>query len=127
MDLPAIALIAAGAIGSFTAVVHGVLTERLMVPPIDAALRKDKRPGRVIRQLVPMLLHYSTVSWFLSGVLLIAAALWFSSDAKLAAALIVGGHFLYGAIGNAWATRGRHPGWMLMAAAVGLIAYGLSG
>ncbi|BCW90408.1 hypothetical protein sos41_35770 [Alphaproteobacteria bacterium SO-S41] len=126
MDLHTIALMAAGAIGSVTAVVHGVLTERLMVPPIDSALLKDKRSGRVIRQLVPMLLHYSTVSWFLSGVLLIVAALWFPPDAKLATALIVGGHFLYGAIGNAWATRGRHPGWMLMAVAVGLIAYGLS-
>ena len=127
MDLHTTALIAAGAIGSFTAVVHGVLTERLMVRPIDAALLKDKRAGRVIRQLVPMLLHYSTVSWFLSGLLLIAASLLFSHDALLATALIVGGHFLYGAIGNFWATRGRHPGWMLMAVAVALIAYGLSG
>jgi hypothetical protein len=31
---------------------------------------------------------------------------------------------MFGAIGNLWATRGRHPGWMLMAAALVLILVG---
>jgi hypothetical protein len=31
---------------------------------------------------------------------------------------------LFGAIGNLWGTRGRHPGWMLLAAAVVLIVLG---
>jgi hypothetical protein len=38
----------------------------------------------------------------------------------------VGGLYLYGALGNLWATRGRHPGWMLMAAALILIAFGVN-
>lgn len=127
MPTHVIALIVAGAIGAFTAVVHGILTERLMVRPIDAALVKDRRSGLVVRRLVPMLLHYSTVSWFLSGLVLIAAALWASPDARWAIAAMVGAHFLYGAVGNFIATRGRHPGWMLMALAVALIVYGLKG
>jgi hypothetical protein len=33
---------------------------------------------------------------------------------------------LFGALGNLWATRGRHPGWMLMAAALILIVFGVT-
>jgi hypothetical protein len=43
----------------------------------------------------------------------------------LSTGLLVGGTFLLGALGNLWATRGHHPGWMLMAAAVILIAVAL--
>jgi hypothetical protein len=31
---------------------------------------------------------------------------------------------MFGAVANLWATRGRHPGWMLMAAALVLILLG---
>jgi hypothetical protein len=34
--------------------------------------------------------------------------------------------YLFGALGNLWATRGRHPGWMLMAAALILIVIGVN-
>ncbi len=122
-----IALAAAGVIGSATALVHGVLTQRLMVRPIAAALRNDKHTGRAIARLVPMLLHFSTAAWFAGGLALIAAASWFNPDAKLATGVLVGAMFLYGALGNFWATNGKHPGWMLMAMAVVLIGYGLSG
>lgn len=122
------ALVAAGIVGGVTAVIHGVLMQRMMIRPIDTALADDPPMSPVIRKLVAALLHYSTASWLLGGLALIAAArLPFSPDARLATGLIVGGHYLYGVIGNAWATRGRHPGWMLLAAAVGLIAYALYG
>ena len=42
------------------------------------------------------------------------------------AAYIVGSLFLLGALGNLWGTQGLHPGWMLMAAALVLIAFGVS-
>jgi hypothetical protein len=44
-------------------------------------------------------------------------------DARRATGLLVGSTFLFGALGNLWGTRGRHPGWMLMAAALILIAF----
>jgi len=116
----------AGVIGSCVAVVHGILTQRLMVRPLEALFLADKRITAPIRRLVPLLLHFSTVSWFLGGLALIAASRWFESDARLATGLCVGGLYLYGALGNLWATRGRHPGWMLMAAALILIAFGVN-
>jgi hypothetical protein len=57
---------------------------------------------------------------------LIAAAQWFGRDARLATGLFVGSLYVFAALGNFWATRGRHPGWMLMAIALVLIALGVS-
>jgi hypothetical protein len=116
----------AGVLGSGTAVVHGILTQRLMVKPIQIFLSDNKRISAPIRRLVPLLLHFSTFSWFLGGLALLAAALWWGNDTKLAIGLSVGSLYLFGAVANAWATRGRHLGWMLMAAAVVLIGVGLA-
>jgi hypothetical protein len=120
------ALVLAGVIGSGTAVVHGVLTQRLMVKPIETALAANGRIAGPIRRIVPLLLHMSTVAWFLGGLALIAAAQWAGEDLRLWTGLFVGSLFLYGAVGNFWGTRGRHPGWMLLAASVALIGYGVS-
>jgi hypothetical protein len=116
------ALAMAGVIGSGVAVVHGVLTQRLMVRPVEALFVANGRIAAPVRRLVPGLLHFSTFNWFLGGLALIAAALWFEHDARLAIGLFVGSSYLYGALGN---LRGRHPGWMLMAVALVLIGLGV--
>jgi hypothetical protein len=116
----------AGIIGSGVAVVHGIQVQRLMVKPI-AELLADKRMAASIKRLVPGLLQFSTYNWFLGGFALIAAALWFEQDARLATGLLVGSSYLFGALGNLWATRGRHVGWILYAVALVLIAFGVNG
>lgn len=115
----------AGIIGSGVAVVHGVLVQRLMVRPLQMLLA-EKRIAAPVRKLVPPLLHFSTFSWFLGGLALIAAAAWLDHEARLAAGLFVGALYVFGVVGNFWATRGRHPGWMLLAAALVLIVLGVS-
>ncbi len=125
MDWQNIALVVAGLIGSGVAVVHGILTQRLMIRPLQALFAADKRISAPVRRLVPLLLHLSTASWFAGGLALIAAACWFTPDARLATSLFVGGLYLYGALGNLWGTRGRHPGWMLYTIAIALIAFGI--
>jgi len=120
------ALAMAGVIGSGVAVVHGILVQRLMVKPFEELALADGRIGAPIRRLVPLLLHFSTISWFLGGLALIAAARWLERDARLATGVFVGSLYLFGALGNLWGTRGRHPGWMLMAVALVLIAFGIS-
>jgi hypothetical protein len=114
----------AGIIGAGVAVVHGVLVQRFMVRPFEAFALADRKIAGSTRRLVPLLLHFSTICWFFGGLALVAAANWFGTDARLAISLFVGGTYLFGAIGNLWATRGRHPGWMLMAAALVLILLG---
>jgi hypothetical protein len=119
------ALAMAGVIGSAVAVVHGILTQRLMVRPIETSLVADRRTSATIRRIVPLLLHFSTAVWFTGGLALIGAAIWFDRDTRLATGLFVGSTYLFGAGGNLWATRGRHPGWMLLAASLVLIVVGL--
>jgi len=119
-----LALGLAGLIGSGVALVHGVLTQRLMVEPFRAMSTTARTPA-TIRRLVPGLLHFSTYNWFLGGLALMVAAAWLGPQARLATALLVGSSYLFGAAGNLWATRGRHPGWLLYAIALGLIVYGV--
>ena len=114
----------AGIIGAGVAVIHGVLVQRWMVRPFEALALADGRVAGSTRRLVPLLLHFSTLAWFLGGLALVAAANWFGPDVRLTICLFVGGSYLFGAVGNLWATRGRHPGWMLMAAALALILLG---
>ena len=119
------ALFAAGILGSAVAVFHGIVTQRLMVRPIEALFRADGRTSGTIRRLVPLLLHFSTIVWFAGGLALIVAASVFGPDARLVTGLFVGGAYLFGVLGNLWGTRGRHPGWMLLGIAVILIAVGV--
>src|SRR5215475_11805108 len=102
MTQPEIALLLAGIIGSAVALIHGAITQRLMVVP----LRKAKPLSGRIRRIVPPMLHFSTFNWFVGGLALAAAALWAGPEAKLATGLLVGSSYLLGAIGNAWASRG---------------------
>jgi hypothetical protein len=98
-----------------------------MVRPIEALFLGHGRISAPVRRLVPGLLHFSTFNWFLGGLALIAAAIWFEQDARLAIGLLVGSSYLYGALGNLWGTRGRHFGWVLYAVALVLIAFGVNG
>ena len=111
MELHDMALVAAGAIGSGVAVFHGVLTQRFLVRPLVRMAGKERMPASIIR-LVPALLHFSTLIWLLGGLALIAATLWFGPAARVATIAFVGGCYVFGTLGNLWATRGRHPGWI---------------
>lgn len=118
------ALVAAGAIGGAVAVIHGVLTQKLMVAPMSA----DGRLPPVIKRLVAALLQFSTYNWLLGGVALVAVAVMaVGPQARLAVGLLVGSSYLFGVVGNFWSTRGRHPGWALYALSLGLIVFGLWG
>lgn len=124
MSLQDWALAAAGAIGGAVAVIHGVLTQKLMVAPVSA----DRRLPPVVRRLVAALLQFSTYNWLLGGVALVAVAVMaVGPQARLAVGLLVGSSYLFGVVGNFWGTRGRHPGWVLYALSLGLIVFGLWG
>lgn len=114
--------ILAGSLGCIVAVVHGVILQKKMVTPILTEMKFAES----LRLLIPLLLHFSTVFWFLGGIALIATPFYPNEYIVLTTAIFVGLLFSFGAIGNFWGTRGRHPGWMLLAASVALIAYGSS-
>mgnify|MGYP001230599886 CR=1 FL=1 len=124
MDWHDTALAAAGIVGGAVAIIHGALTQRLMVEPLAAMAGGPLRGP--IRRIVPALLQFSTFNWFVGGLALLAAAYVLEPQARLATGLLVGSSYLYAALGNLWGTRGRHPGWALYTLALLLIGYGLS-
>jgi len=126
MDWNSFALTAAGVIGGGTAVIHGILMQRLIIRPIEADFAANGRISVPFQKLVVLLLHVSTINWLLSGLALIAAAIWFEHDVRLMVGLLAGSSFLYGAILSHWATRRPHPGGILMFAACILIVLGLT-
>jgi hypothetical protein len=119
------ALGVAGIIGCIVAIAHGVLVQRLMVRPFQELAAT--RLASSIQRLVPGLLQFSTFNWFIGGLALLVVAYALGREARLAIGMLVGSSYLFGALGNLWATRGRHPGWVLYAAAVLLIIYGVGG
>ncbi|UVI33496.1 hypothetical protein [Paenibacillus spongiae] len=125
MDWHSIALTAAGAIGGGTAVVHGMLMQRLIIRQIDAVFVADGRISTPMQRLLKLLLHFTSFNWLLSGLALIVAAIWFEQNAKLATGLLAGSSFLYGTAISLWVMRRLHPSWILMAVAFILIILGL--
>ncbi|UVI29027.1 hypothetical protein [Paenibacillus spongiae] len=125
MDWHSIALTAGGAIGGGTAVVHGILMQRLIIRQIDAVFVADGRISAPMQRLLKLLLHFTSFNWLLSGLALIVAAIWFEQSAKLATGLLAGSSFLYGTVISLWVTRRLHPSWILLAVAFILIVLGL--
>lgn len=113
-----VALVAAGALAIAVAVVHGALLEVRLFPKAEIA---SVRAGRLVRAVCRL----STLDWIAVAVLVMAAPALGSQAARdviVAAAVTVYGS---AAVLNAAATRGRHPGWMLMTCVVVLAVMGL--
>src|SRR5215831_5261995 len=111
-------LYASGALGLAMAFVHGLFGETRV---FARARIEPERLGRLIRGVW----HCSAVAWAGVAVLLIVAP-WMGS--QMARHWIVGTAVViygFGAAANAWALRGRHFGWILLAIIVALALAGL--
>jgi hypothetical protein len=126
MDWQGLTLLAGGATGSATAIVHGILLQRRIVVPTNARLSAEPKAPSTTRRLLGPLLHFSTFAWLTGGLALVAAASMLSPAARSPLAWLVAAHYAYATVANFWATRGRHYGWMLMAAATVLIVWSLT-
>lgn len=108
---------AAGVIAILTALAHGVLGETKV---FAAATIEPRR----LRTLIRLVWQCSTVAWIAGGVLLVAAPLVAPEPARQWIVAMVAGMYAFGALANAYATRGRHPGWMALTVVIGLAAAG---
>ena len=108
----------AGILALAAVVAHGVLGET----KIFARVRIE--PERV-RLLMRLVWQWGTIACVGLAILLVAAPKLGSEAARnwiIATSIVT---FGFGAIGNAWATRGRHFGWVVLIIVVGLAAIGL--
>ncbi len=112
-----LALQAAGALAIVAAVVHGILGET----KVFANARIE--PAWVLR-LVRAVWHCSAVAWFGGGVLLLVAPSLSSEPARRWIVIVCVAIYGCAAIANAWATRGRHFGWLALSLTVALAVMG---
>jgi hypothetical protein len=107
----------AGLAAIAAALIHGVLGETKVFA------RASIQPER-LRTLIRLVWQAGTVAWIGGGVLLIAAPLMGSEPARHWIVVTLACVFGFGALGNAWATRGRHFGWLALGAVVILAVAG---
>ena len=77
-----------------------------------------------IRTLIRVVWQAGTVAWIGGGVLLIAAPSMASDPARHWIVATMAAVFAFAAACNAFATRGRHYGWMALSAVVALAVAG---
>ena len=99
------------------ALIHGVLGETKVFA------RATIEPPR-LRTLIRLVWQAGTVAWIGGGVLLIAAPWMGSEPARHWIVVTLACVFGFAALANAFATRGRHFGWMALSAVVGLAVAG---
>jgi len=107
----------AGAAAIVVSIIHGVLGETKVFA------RATIEPAR-LRTLLRLVWQCSTVAWLGGGVLLIAAPYVASDTARHWIVATVAATYAFGAVANAYATRGKHFGWMAMGAVTALAAAG---
>ena len=107
----------AGLLTIAVAIIHGVLGETKVFA------RARIEPER-LRTLIRLVWQASTVAWIGGGVLLIAAPSMGSETARHWIVITLVCVFGFSAFANAWATRGRHFGWMALSAVVVMAAAG---
>ncbi len=113
-----LSLYASGILGLVAAFLHGWLGE-------TRVLAKARIEPERLRLLIRLVWHCSVVAWAAVAVLLIAAPAMDSPAARhwiIGAAVAVIG---FDAAANAWATRGRFFGWVVLTVVVGLALAGL--
>jgi hypothetical protein len=108
---------AAGIAAIAAALIHGLIGELRIFPHIRI------EPTR-LRTLMRVVWQAGTIAWIGGGVLLIAAPWMGSAPARHWIVVTLACVFAFAAFGNAWATSGRHFGWMVLGAVVVMAAAG---
>lgn len=107
----------AGVLTIAVAFIHGYLGEAKVFA------RARIEPER-LRTLIRLVWQASTVAWIGGGVLLIATPWMGSEPARHWIVVTMACVFGFSAFANAWATRGRHFGWMMLTTVVALAVAG---
>ncbi len=111
------ALIIGGTLGVIIACIHGVLGAKKIVAPAKGLSSAQHRILHAIMLL-------SALYWATGGAALIWAGLTPGHPAAFAIWATTLGLYATGSLANAWATRGRHFGWILLAITCAVIALG---
>lgn len=109
-----------GALCVVVAVIHGYLGQAKLIPSANFATESG-------RLLVIAIWQLSTLVWIGSGITFAIAPWAFSDETRGLIVLIAALPIAYGVVANAWFTKGRHFGWMLLALVLVFAALGTYG
>ena len=120
-----VTFVAGGAIGIVVSVIHGILLQRKIIAPYLLEPSLETIPP-ALRLLIVLLLHSTTVAWLSIGMAVLAAPFFADPSGQR----IIGGlailNYAFAAFENGYATRWRHPGWVLLAIATVALAIGMA-
>lgn len=102
------------------AIIHGVLGET----KVFARASIEPARLRTLIRLIRLVWQTGTVAWIGGGVLLIAAPWMASEPARHWIIVTLACVYAFAAFANAWASRGRHFGWMALSAVIALALAG---
>lgn len=120
-------IMAGGLLGALVGIFHGYLLQKLFINKLIPDLKEQPvRYAPSIVALLGPLLHFSTITWIFGGMAIALSPFFFSESVALTIAIIIGISYLIGAVGNLIGTKGKHPGWIMLAIALGLIVAGYS-
>lgn len=108
----------AGSLGLAISIVHGYLGERKVITPIRSPSASGKR-------VLSAIMFLSAVYWGVASLLLLAVPTYIPSTARPIVVTSIAAVYTSGSIGNLWATRGRHFGWILLALAAVMTLAGI--
>ncbi|MEZ5679852.1 MAG: hypothetical protein R3E14_00985 [Erythrobacter sp.] len=95
----------------FASIAHGYLGQTRLIAPAEF-------PRGWARGFVSMIWQYSTVTWATIGAFIAVSPWLLTADERRWAIPAACLPILYGVIGNAIVSQGRHFGWMLFAAII---------
>jgi hypothetical protein len=113
-----LAIQAAGILAIVVGIIHGVLGETKVFSKANIEPAWAKRMIRLVWLA-------SAVSWVGGGLILLAMPFVTSNGVRAWIILVLVLVYVAAAVGNAWATRGRHIGWKLLTGVVVLALIGI--
>ena len=105
-----LALQAAGILAILAAIGHGYLGDR--------TLRAQPIADEHLKLFIRYCYQFGSLAWLIGGILFLTMPPELPASVQIWLVLIITPLYALGAVVNAWFTRGRHFGWVLLAAVV---------
>ena len=99
-----------GVLGLIVSVIHGYLGEVKVIRPTHS-------PSIPAKRVLSAIMFLSAVYWGAASLLLLVVPTQIPEASREIVCYGVAAIYVSGSLGNLWATRGKHPGWVLLAAA----------
>ena len=90
----------------------------------DQTLRAQPFEPPHIKKFIRCCYQFGSLGWLAGGILLLLAPSVMTSDARFWLICVLVPVYGFGGVVNAWFTRGRHFGWVILAAVVLLALFG---